>query len=323
MSNKKVSQSKPAQQAAQPKTTAAVKTRKPLKFQTTQKINGYVFLLPWIIGFFLFFLIPMVNTIIYSFHVVNVGEMGGMEMTWNGIDNYIALFNTELSTQNQQFMRVFSDENSRIILNTPLIVVFSLFSALLVNANYKGRDVARVIFFLPIVLGISIVTTLVTTTGGDVTGVTAVATEESGFIMRLLTSYTFLPKDVIGFVLGVVSDISSIISKAGVQTLLYLAALQSINPSLYEVAKIEGATTYEVFWKVTFPMVSSITLFNFVFTFVDLFLDSKIAEEVYAFAFTKNNIGVGSALSVVYMFDVLIILLAMVLILTKVVKLGD
>ncbi len=302
---------------------AVAKPKKHLKFQTTQKINGYIFLLPWIIGFLLFFLIPMVNTIIYSFNEVGVKETGGMEMTWTGISNYIALFNTEVSTQNQQFARVFSTENSNIILNTPLIVVFSLFSALLVNANYKGRDIVRVIFFLPIVLGLSIVTTLVATTGGDMTGVTAVATEESGFVMRLLTSYTFLPKEVISFVIGVVSDISSIISKAGVQTLLYLAALQSINPSLYEVAKIEGATTYEVFWKVTFPMVSSITLFNFVFTFVDLFLDSSIATEVYAFAFTKNNIGVGSALSVVYMFDVLIILVLMVLILTKVVKLGD
>ncbi|MBQ3110393.1 MAG: sugar ABC transporter permease [Clostridia bacterium] len=310
--------SKSAVKAAKP-----AKVKKPMKFQTTQKINGYVFLLPWIIGFLLFFLMPMVNTIIYSFNVVGVAEQGGMEMTYTGISNYIDLFQKELSTANQQFTRVFAEENSNIVMNTPLIVVFSLFSALLVNANYKGRDVVRVIFFLPIVLGISIVTTLVTTTGGDVTGVTAVATEESGFIMRLLTSYSFLPKDVIGFIMGVVADISSIISKAGVQTLLYLAALQGISPSLYEVAKIEGATTYEVFWKVTFPIVGSITLFNFVYTFVDLFLDSTIAQEVYAFAFQKNNIGVGSALSVVYMFDVLAILVVMVLILTKVVKIGE
>lgn len=305
------------------KQTKPEKHKKHLKFQTTQKINGYVFLLPWIIGFLLFFLMPIVNTIIYSFNTVGVAEAGGMEMTFVGWDNYTGLFNTELSTKGQQFTRVFMEENSSIIMNTPLIVVFSLFSALLVNANYKGRDFVRVIFFLPIVLGISIVTTLVTTTGGDVTGVTAVATEESGFIMRLLTSYTFLPKDVISFIMGVVSDISSIISKAGVQTLLYLAALQGISPSLYEVAKIEGATTYEVFWKVTFPMVGSITLFNFVYTFVDLFLDSSIAQEVYSFAFEKNSIGVGSALSMVYMIDVLAILVVMVLILTKVVKIGE
>lgn len=303
--------------------TNSAKVKKPMKFQTTQKINGYVFLLPWLIGFLLFFLMPIVNTIIYSFNTVGVAEAGGMEMTWNGIQNYIDLFQKELSTQNQQFTRVFAEENSNIVMNTPLIVIFSLFSALLVNANYKGRDIVRVVFFLPIVLGISIVTTMVTTTGGDMTGMTAVATEESGFIMKLLTSYTFLPKDVITFIMGVVNDVSGIIAKAGVQTLLYLAALQSISPSLYEVAKIEGATTYEVFWKVTFPMVGSITLFNFVYTFVDLFLDSSIAKEVYSFAFEKNNIGVGSALSIVYMFDVLAILLVMILILTKVVKIGE
>ncbi|MCD8048529.1 MAG: sugar ABC transporter permease [Clostridia bacterium] len=312
---------KPAATTAEKAVVKKAPKKQRFKFQTTQKINGYIFLIPWIIGFLLFFLMPMVNTIIYSFHEVGVKDTGGMEMTWVGIDNYISLFNEQLSTNSQQFTRVFADENAGIIMNTPLIVIFSLFAALLVNANYKGRDVVRVIFFLPIVLGLSIVTSMVTTTGGDVTSVTTSVSEESSFIMKLLTSYTFLPKDIISFVMEVVSDISSVISKAGVQTLLYLAALQSISPALYEVAKIEGATQYEVFWKVTFPMVSSITIFNFVYTFVDLFLDSSIAEEVYAFAFTKNLIGVGSALSVVYLVDVLVILLLILLILTKVVKL--
>ncbi len=298
------------------------KTRKPLTFATTQKINGYVFLAPWIIGFLLFFMIPIINTVIYSFNKVEVGDTGGMAMEFVGTNNYFDLFNTEVSTQSQQFIRVFTDENSNVLLNTPLIVIFSLFCALLVNAKYKGRGVVRVIFFLPIVLGLTIVTDLITvSTGGDVTAVATTATEESGFLMSLFTRVGFLPESVISFIVGVISDIFGIVSKAGVQTLMYLAALQSINPSLYEVAKIEGCTTYETFWKITFPMVGNTTLFIFVYTLVDLFLASKMSQEIYAFAFQSNKIGVGSALSVCFLLNVLIALVILVLILTKVVKL--
>ncbi len=299
------------------------KTRKPLTFATTQKINGYVFLAPWIIGFLLFFMIPIVNTVIYSFNKVEVGDTGGMAMEFVGTNNYFDLFNTEVSTQSQQFIRVFTDENSDVLLNTPLIVIFSLFCALLVNAKYKGRGVVRVIFFLPIVLGLTIVTDMITVSGGggDITAVATTATEESSFLMNLFTQVGFLPKEVISFIVGVISDIFGIVSKAGVQTLMYLAALQSINPSLYEVAKIEGCTTYETFWKITFPMVGNTTLFIFVYTLVDLFLASKMSEEIYAFAFQSNKIGVGSALSVCFLLNVLVALVIMVLILTKVVKL--
>ena len=302
---------------------AVKKTRKPLTYATTQKINGYVFLAPWIIGFLLFFMVPIINTVIYSFNKVDVAETGGMKMEFVGTDNYFDLFNTEVSTKSQQFIRVFTDENSNVLVNTPLIVIFSLFCALLVNAKYKGRGVVRVIFFLPIVLGLTVVTSMITVSsgGGDLTAVQTTTTEESGFLMSLFTTNSFLPPNVISFIVGVISDIFQIVSKAGVQTLMYLAALQSINPSLYEVAKIEGCTTYETFWKITFPMVGNTTLFIFVYTLVDLFLASTMSEEIYAFAFTKNSIGVGSALSVCFLLNVLLALVIMVLILTKVVKL--
>ena len=104
------------------------------------------------------------------------------------------------------------------------------------------------------------------------------------------------------------------------QTLVYLTALQSISPSMYEVAKMEGATAYETFWKVTIPSIMHITLFVIVYTIVQLFIASPVAEEGYAFAFKQNKIGISSALSVVYIFNVLIVLGLVMLLLRKVVK---
>ena len=120
----------------------------------------------------------------------------------------------------------------------------------------------------------------------------------------------------------VLENIFQLFTRTGVQTLIFLAGLQSISPSHYEVAKIEGANRYETFWKVTLPLLSNVLLFAVIYTMIDLFLNSSIAEEVYNFAFTKSKIGVGSALSVVYMVNVLVVLV-IVLLFLKAVKVID
>ena len=117
-----------------------------------------------------------------------------------------------------------------------------------------------------------------------------------------------------------IRDSFNVVSRSGVQTLVFLAALQSISPSMYEVAKIEGATAYETFWKVTIPSIMHIVMFVVIYTIIDLFLTSQIAQEAYAFAFEQNKIGVGSALSVVYIFNVLIVLGIVLLFTRKVVS---
>lgn len=292
------------------------------KHKTMQKINGFVFVLPWILGFILFFAIPLWDTIVYSFCEVGVKSTGGMELTFSGIQNYINLFQTEVTTQNQPVMRLFVDENVSVLTNIPLIVVFSLFMALLANVNFKGRGVVRVIFFLPIVLGLDVLVSLIAvSTGGDVAAASNTLFESQG-IVTFLMNYTFLPPAIISFISSAINNLFTLITQAGLQTLIFLAALQSISPALYEVAKIEGATTYEVFWKVTIPSIKPITVFVAIYTLVDLFLSSSIATEVYNFAFTKSKIGVGSALSVVYMLNVLLALGILLLIL-KGVKMNE
>lgn len=290
-----------------------------MKYSTKRSLNGFIFVLPFLIGFFLFFVIPLANTIMYSFHKVGVKDTGGMTFTYIGVQNYIDLFKTEVTTTSHTMIRLFTDQNVSILTNVPLIVIFSLFLALLANMKFKGRGFVRVIFFLPIVLGLDVVTEMLAMTTGSEWAQAESGLFTESFVTHLLMRYTNLPMDILNSVIGYVNNIFEVISQAGVQTLVYLAGLQSISPSLYEVAKIEGATNYETFWKVTIPSIMHITLFVVVYTIVDLFLASPIAKEAYSFAFEQSKIGTGSALSVVYMLNVILALGLVLLVLRKVV----
>lgn len=296
--------------------------RKRIKYRTKRKLNAFLYTLPWLIGFVMFFAVPIVNTIIYSFSEVGVKDTGGMTLAPIGFANYISLFTEQVTAADSKtFAQLFTNENVNLFINAPIIVIFSLFLAILANMNFKGRGFVRVIFFLPIVLGLDVITEMITvSTGGDLVALRGTGIFSQGMAARLLMEYTSIDVDIILTVTNFVDNIFNLMSQAGVQTLIYLAGLQSISPSLYEVAKIEGATTYETFWKVTLPMIGNISVFVIVYTIVEIFLSSPIAEEVYAFAFQKSKIGVGSALSVVYMLNVLLILLLILFVSRKAVK---
>jgi len=294
--------------------------KKRLSFRTKWKIHGIVFVSPFLIGFIAFFLVPLANTIYYSLNEVGVGDQGGMTFSWTGIQNYINLFTTEVSTSSQTMLRVFTEENTTMLISLPLIVVFSLFMALLANRRFRGRAVVRLLFFLPIILGLDVVIDMLAVTTGSGTLDTGSSLLAGSYVTIFLVRTLNVPMRVLYPIMNYVENIFELISQAGVQTLVYLTALQSISPSLYEVAKMEGATAYETFWKVTIPSIMHITFFVVIYTIVDLFMKSSIAEEAYAFAFTQGKIGVGSALSVVYILNVILVLAIAALLLRKVVK---
>ncbi len=296
------------------------KSRKKLSFRTMWKIHGLIFASPFIIGFVAFFLVPLVQTIYYSLNKVGVADQGGMSFEWNGIQNYIDLFRTEVTTGNQTMIRLFTEENLIMLISLPMIVVFSLFMALLANQKFRGRAVVRLLFFLPIILGIDVVIDMLAVTAGNTSLDTGSNLLAGSYVTIFLVRTLNVPMRILYPIMTYVENIFELISQAGVQTLVYLTALQSISPSLYEVAKMEGATAYETFWKVTIPSIMNITFFVVIYTIVDLFLKSSIAEEAYAFAFSQGKIGVGSALSVVYILNVILVLAVAALLLRKVVK---
>ena len=290
-----------------------------LSYTTKRKLYGFTFLIPFLLGFFMFFAKPLWETIYYSFHKITIDDVGNMVFNPVGLQNYIDLFTTEVSTAKTQILRVFMDENTNMLINVPLISLLSLFLALLANRQFKGRAIVRMIFFLPIILGLEVVTDMMTITTGSETLQTGGLFAES-FVARMLVRYTSIPITYLTPIIQFVENIFSVISRSGVQTLVFLAALQSISPSMYEVAKIEGATGYETFWKVTIPSILHIVVFVVIYTVVDVFLTSQIAQEAYSFAFEQNKIGVGSALSVIYIFNVLLVLGIVLLFTRKVVS---
>ena len=287
-----------------------------ISYAAQRRLLGFTFLIPFLLGFLMFFALPLVNTVIYSVNHITVDEVGAMKLDPVGVQNYIDLVTVEVSTQSQQILRVLVDENTNVLVNMPLITLFSLFLALLANRKFRGRALVRMIFFLPIILGLEVVTDMLTVTTGSDWVVAGGGLFSQSLVARLLIRYTAIPATYLNPLIAFVENIFSIISRSGVQTLVFLAALQSISPSMYEVAKIEGATAYETFWKVTIPSILHILLFVVIYTIVDLFLASQIAQEAYSFAFEKNKIGIGSALSVVYILNVLLVL-GLVLLLTR------
>ena len=296
------------------------KPKKKMSYRTVKKINGLVFASPFIIGFITFFLIPLVNTIYYSFNEVGVGERGGMTFKWVGFQNYVNLFTTEVTTEAQTLIRLFTEQNADMLLSVPLIVIFSLFMAILANQKFKGRAVVRLIFFLPIILGIEVVTKMLTMTTGAAELDSGSNLLAGSYITVFLVRNLQISMRYIYPIMRYVENIFTLISQAGVQTLIYLTALQSVSPSLYEVAKMEGATVYETFWKVTIPSIIHITMFVIIYTIVEFFLTSSIAEEAYNFAFTQSKIGIGSALSVVYIINVILVLALAFLLMKGVLK---
>lgn len=281
-----------------------MKKQKHLSLSQKQTLNGYMFILPWLIGFLAFYVRSLFMTVQFSLSelTMNMTE-GGYQLEWVGLDNFIYAF-----TVHGTFKQILTTSVMDMVVDVPLIIFFSLFMALLLNRKFKGRALVRAIFFLPVILNAEAIVEAVETAATFVAGgVSSSSTEmssatTSGMGMSYyidLFGDLMIPDQLLEYIVGAVSRISSIITSSGVQIVIFIAALQSIPSNLYEVSKIEGATAYETFWKVTFPMVMPHIITNIVYTVVDSFVNSAVVELAYETAFTNFNYGLSSVFSLV------------------------
>lgn len=285
-----------------------------LPFPKKMGLWGVIFLLPWIIGFFLFFLSPMIQVFIYSVHKVDIIPSGGLDYTFLGIENFRQALLVDTS-----FTKMLVDTLIEVFLYTPLVIIFSLLCAILLNGKFFGRSVARAIFFIPIVMGTGLLLERVS----SVSGVMMTESQSNNvygaqIIYELLFSLG-IGGSLLTYIGNAVNNIFEIVSLSGIQILIFLSALQGISPSLYEVAKIEGATGYETFWRVTVVMVSPMILTCMVYTMADLFMRSEVMDRIYDVAFRLGNYGLSAAMSCIYLVVNLLVIGVAIKLMSKVV----
>ena len=276
------------------------------RLRAKKQIAGWIFVLPFVIGFLFYFLPVVVNSIIYSFSTIETTETG-MATTWAGLANYRYALRTD-----PEFTQLLVSSISTLLANTPAILIFSLFIAVVLNQKMPGRAVFRAIFFIPVIISTGMIERA-DLNNAVLTNLSSAATIDTGAlasssqmfslddISQLLSSLNF-SVTLTSYVAAAVNNILDIVNQSGIQILIFLAGLQSISPAIYESAEIEGATAWECFWKITFPMISPMILVNLFYTIIDFFTksSSSMMEYVEDLSFGSSLFGEASAMSWIY-----------------------
>ena len=229
-----------------------MKKKKVSSYERIRARCGYMFISLWLVGFVIFFLLPFVTSVIYSFNSVKV-EIGEVKLTPVGFDNYIGLF-----LENEEFLPAFTSTLGSVVTQTPLIIIFSLFIAIILNQKFRGRTLARMVFFLPVVIAGGVVMDIIS--GSQflnlaMSGGREEMMFEASSVYDILMTWGF-NHTLSEYIANMVNSVFQLAWNSGIQILLFLSGLQSINPSLYEVAKVEGASAWVAFWKITLPMIA-------------------------------------------------------------------
>lgn len=240
------------------------KRKKTSKLIRNQHRSGYLFILPWIVGFILFFLQPMIESMWYSFNETLMGAEG-IETTFVGLDNYKFLL-FEDSTFLENLWSVTVSMLQQVVICTTL----SLFVAVVLVQNFRGRTVYRAIFFLPIIMTSGVIYSMV----GSVMGSSGLSGVGNSYMYSSASVTTLMiqggiSRDVVNLLTQAIDSIFNMTTNCGVQILLYISALQKIPSSTYEAARIAGANSWDIFWKITIPKIAPIIFLNIVYTIVD------------------------------------------------------
>ncbi len=245
----------------------AKEKRRRLSYERKKSLVGYGFIGLWLIGFIALYAQPLVESFFYTFCNLNV-TVNGFETNLVGFDNYIYAF-----TKDEAFLPVLTTALKDIVYQVPLILVFSLVMAQLINQKFAGRTLVRAIFFLPVIIASGVIIDII---NGDYMSKMILSGEKTSQLFQVSSFMEALQdlgfgQSVINVVVNTANNIFELSWKSGIQILLFLAGLQSVPSSLYEAASIDGGSRWEMFWKITFPMLTPIFIVNVIYTFTDIF----------------------------------------------------
>ncbi len=303
------------------KLASAPKKRKIASLDRRKARAGWFFVLPFIIGFLLIYLPMLYESILMSFNKIVLTSAGGAgyKLEYIGWSNYVDAF-----VKDQEFVQSLVLGLKDLAFDIPAILIFSLFMAVMLNQKMAGRAVFRAIFFVPVILSTGIMESIAnadTNTdymeGGmdDGSGENTADQLISVMDMEQLFANMKVGTELVQYVTTALNNIYDIVNRAGVQMLIFLAALQSISPAIYESCKIDGATSWETFWKITFPMISPMILVNGIYTIIDSFTtDSNVVMRFIDTVYRDPANGGQSLASAMYWIYFLIVILIVALI---------
>lgn len=278
-----------------------------LTMDQRHKLHGYIFVSPFILGTLIFFAFPLAISIKLAFG--HVTKLSGFIIEWIGIANFKQALIFDIN-----FLPMFYNLMLNTIRDIPLIIIFSLFISILINKSMRGRGLLRLIFFMPFLLG---------------SGEVIQHMRNQGIHQQVLSiaDGTLIPRELIVYLGKNAAEtidlffgtIVNVMWGSCVQILIFLSGLQSIPISLFEASKVEGATEWDTFWKVTLPMMMPVMLLNIIYTIVDLSIsiDNDLFQYIRDYAFHRMQFGYASAMGWLYFIFILLVILLIVFIFSR------
>lgn len=288
-----------------------VKTSNRSKFSisTVNSIYGYIFIMPWILGFLIFTAYPFFYSIFLSFNSVLVSTEG-IQTTWIGLNNYVELFTKDIKFPIDLIASIVA-----IVLSTPMIIVASLIIAMLLNGKYRGRGFFRALYFIPvIIISGPVMSELIENQAAKI----VIPTK------YMIYQFFSMIGPVGAPIVYVFDNLVLILWYSGVQILIFLAGIQKVDTTIYEAAAIDGASSWQVFWKVIIPYIRPIALINAIFTIVEMAsnagggINKGITDSMFVLGHVYSY---SAAMSWIYFLIILVLLVIAFLILRE--KEGD
>ena len=283
---------------------------------------GWWFVLPFVLSFVLIYLPIVSDSLRYSFSELVTKPGQPMQINWVGFYNYndAILGTSSTAGTGGTFVQVLIEGMSDMIFDIPMILIFSLFMAVLLNQKMVGRAAFRAILFVPVIISTGIMESIDALTmdmqsnmgsaegisdgSGESTGAALVST----FDIQKLFSGMVIGDGLVKYVVTAINNIFNIVNHSGVQILIFLAGLQSISPAIYESVQIDGASAWETFWKITFPMISPMILVNAVYTIIDSFtMESNVVMQFISAVYSSPQGSIVASTAMSWMYFLLVI----------------
>lgn len=273
--------------------------RKKSGFEKKKAIAGFLFTIPWLIGAVNYFLIPLAQSFYMSLSTITPGSQEeGVVYEFQGLRFY-----KEALLGDVDFLQGIVANLGDMVVRVVLVLIFSLFIANILNQKFRGRLIARAVFFLPVIIASGVVISIIS---GDIFAQSVIQgqNQSSQFQITVLENILYTARinpETIQTLMNILNDLFEVAWYSGIQILIFMAGLQAIPPQVKEAASIEGATAWEFFWKITLPMISPIIQINIIYSIVDSMTDysNPMIQRIYGLS-RDLDFSYGATLSWIY-----------------------